>query len=147
MKQLLAFILFFLVFSNTIYCNQDKNFDNSYLIQKFDLQNRKRTAKMMVINTYGLTVVGALAMGVNNMTCLFIPVIGPFLQWKVVADTDYAVKYKNRDRVLLLISGLLQSYFAYDHFLASKEEHVLLLKNLSIMPIGNNYYLKYTMRF
>lgn len=101
-------------------------------IEKMMLLNRQNNDVLLLGASYGLTLVGSLVMGVNNMASLLVPVAGPFLQMLVVSGTDYPAK--NRDYILLLASGLVQGYCVYDFIKAGEKINNIDNISLSMCP-------------
>ena len=112
--------------------------DILHKMQINDLQSRKRSDSMGFIISYGLTIVGSLALGVDDMSNLFIPAIGPFLQIDVVNSLYYSDDdEQKRDKFLLLLAGSLQSGFLFDYLITSNKIKEMK-KNYSISVIPNN---------
>lgn len=136
LRNYMCLSLFIILFPFLTYAQDisDNNLNEFYL-HRLEINSRKRTDAIIGFTTYGITLATAIGMGGENITNLYIPVIGPFLQLGVVDNASYTDEsMRSRDKMGLILSGFIQAYIAYDYYKATLEERELK-KKFSVFPI------------
>ena len=120
---------------------QGINADSSSI--KYDslkIEMRQNTDLQLFLTAYGITNVGALAIGVTKWEYLLIPVVGPILQ---LSNIPSGYSYALRDTALCLVSAAFQAWFVFDYFSADEEKKALNKKALSIFPTLDGFAIQY----
>ena len=114
------------------------------------LQSRKQLDLIALLTGYGLTIVGDLAVGGDFFIGSAVPVIGPFINIGLVEKENYLDPADtDRDRLLFLLSGIVQTGFFVDYLASSGEERDLLYSKLGfrIQPMYKNPGLVFSFNF
>ena len=104
------------------------------------LQNRKNNDLIWLFSIYSLTVLGDLIVEDKlDFPSLLLPVAGPFIARGNVREEDYHFPAKpadaSRDRLLFLISGIVQSGFLLDYLYISIKQGRMKPAALTVSPL------------
>ncbi len=91
------------------------------------LESREQFDMWGLITTVTITLVGDVALGGTFYPGSAIPVIGPFVTAFNLNENDYGLhkEQMDRDRLLFVVSGVVQSLFAIDWSITALKKHEL----------------------
>jgi len=126
MKQ---FILsMFILTSINLYANQDSS-----------LEKRLNRDYYTGLAIYSVTIITDLALGDGVDDMMLIPGIGPILASSEDDNEDY--------KGILIVSGLLQSYYIFDYFRTAKKINESNNFSYNLIPYKNNPTLRLSLTF